>query len=125
VSPLKPFNGTGDVGNMAVAANPVNIQTGCENRQCLPSGTESRLSAMKLTDQIRARLKATGLSDNALHEETGITRSTLHEFLEGTRMLGGKNLDKVFDFLGQPRITFPEIQVRERKPGKPKKSKKG
>lgn len=76
---------------------------------------------MKLTDQIRARLKATGLSKNALGQETGVTRQAIGDFLEGESLPTGENLDKIFRFLGEPKISFPEIKVRERKPGKPKK----
>jgi transcriptional regulator with XRE-family HTH domain len=78
---------------------------------------------MKLTEQIRTRLKDIGLSDNAIFEETGVSRAAIHEFLAGESVPNGPTLDRLFSFLGDPMIKFPEISVRERKPGrKPKKT---
>jgi predicted transcriptional regulator len=79
---------------------------------------------MTLTDQIRARLKALGLSQNALHEETGVTRAVIAKFMDGGEA-HSSTLDKLFVFLGNPSIPFPAVKVRERKPGRKPKKKPG
>lgn len=83
---------------------------------------------MNLTDQIRAQLRATGLSQNhlfELFEEAGqaLTRATIAKLISDEPVsVDAATLNKAFVLLGEPIIKFPKKQWPARRtPGrKPK-----
>lgn len=69
---------------------------------------------MTLTEKIRERLKASGVSRNKVHLATGLTRATVAAFLDG-KDAHSSTLDKLAEFLGMT-VAFPAIEAAKRNP---------
>jgi transcriptional regulator with XRE-family HTH domain len=57
------------------------------------------MKPLKLSDQVRQAIKASGQSCYAIAKATGISESTLSRFMSGERGLPMKTLDRLGEYL--------------------------
>ena len=63
---------------------------------------------VKLSDQIRLAVEASGISQYRLSKEVRISKTSLSRFMRGERGLTLKALDRLADFLGLTIVARPK-----------------